>query len=47
LERAKTTEPSGYITKLFDDTGVENSIQMAFIKTINYESWKKYKYHHY
>jgi hypothetical protein len=32
LERAETTEPSGYITKLFDDTGVENAIQMAFIK---------------
>jgi hypothetical protein len=31
LERAKTTEPSGYITKLFDDTGVENAIQMVFI----------------
>jgi len=31
LERAKTTEPSGYISKPFDDTEIQNAIQ----RTIN------------
>jgi len=33
LERTKITEPSGYITKPFDDTEIQNSIKMAITKT--------------
>jgi len=33
LERAKTTEPHGYINKPFDDTGIQNAIQIAINNT--------------
>jgi hypothetical protein len=29
LERAKITEPSGYISKPFDDNEIQNTIAMA------------------
>ena len=29
LERAKTTKPSGYISKPFDDTEIQNAIQLT------------------
>ena len=33
LERIKITEPSGYITKPFDDTEIQNAIKIAITKT--------------
>ena len=38
LERAKTTEPSGYINKPFDDSEIQNAIQ----RTINNHQKSKY-----
>ena len=32
IERAKITKPYGYISKPFDDPGIKNAIEMAFIK---------------
>lgn len=32
LEMAKLTKPSGYITKPFDDTEIQNAIKMAITK---------------
>ena len=32
MKKAKTTQPSSYITKPFDDSEIQNAIQMAFIK---------------
>jgi CheY-like chemotaxis protein len=34
-ERAETTKPIGYITKPFDDTGIQNSIEIAFTNKKN------------
>ncbi len=35
LERAETTAPYGYINKPFDNTEIENAIQLAVSKTNN------------
>jgi CheY-like chemotaxis protein len=32
MKKAKTTQPISYITKPFDDKGIQNTIEMAFIK---------------
>jgi CheY-like chemotaxis protein len=34
-ERAETTKPLGYIIKPFDDIGIQNSIEIAFINKKN------------